>query len=122
MIALLALLDGASLIGIGTIAAAGVSLLTWFVTKRGQGTDEGRGLIDDAIKLQQATHSAYEEALEEIELMRSEMQDVRDDIADLQAEMTHYRTVAREAREDYRTDHGRDPQWWRPFNPSPTDH
>lgn len=111
--------DGATLIGIGTIAAAVVSFLTWFVTKQVQDTDEGRGLIEDAIKLQRATHEAYEEAQEELDLMRLDIQSIRDDVAELQAEMTHYRKVAREAREEYMAQNGKEPRWWSVFAPSP---
>lgn len=112
-------LEGTVLIGIGSVIAGVVSVLTWLVTRRSQGHDEGRGLIEDAIQLQKATHASYEEAQEELELMRKEMQVVRDDLADLQAEMTHYRTVAREAREEYRSQNDdADPFWWRPYTPS----
>ena len=43
--------DGATMGGMGTLAAALVAAMTWWLTKKDQDGDQASSLIDDAIKI-----------------------------------------------------------------------
>lgn len=113
------------LIGLGTVIAALSGLLGWWLTKRGQDIEEDSALVNDALKLREATQEAYQMAKKEMEdmkidaaAMRTEMAELREEFDVLKEEVEHWRGVAFRAREQYQVERGRDPFWWQPFEPS----
>lgn len=104
-------------VGIGTLLVGGSAFLTWIITRSNSKSTQASGLMDDALELQKAASSAYRDAKEELDQLRSEIQSIREDVAVMQQEMEHWRSIAAQARAQYQREQGRDPSWWSPFRP-----
>ena len=108
--------DAPALSAISALIAAIVGGGTWWLTKNGQRADAARGLIADALTVQKNTHSAYEEATEELEALRRDIHLLRDEVAMIRDELDHWRTVSLVARNEYKKEKGHEPIWWIPFS------
>lgn len=111
--------DGQLLGAIGTIGLALVAFLTYFVTKARLRTEKAEarsGLVADALAIQTAAQTAYENAKKEADLARAEFAELRVEIADIKEELGHWREVAEAGHEEARRA-GINTDWFRPFIP-----
>ena len=118
------ILDGATVSGIGIVITAVVGFFAYQAQKRANDATQSSDLVDDALRLREAAQAAYniataqiEAVKEEANLIRQDMEALQQQFTELQREVEHWRKVAFVARETYRTEVGRDPFWWQPYEP-----